>query len=66
MTDTQVTGEGFQAKVEGRKLMIEVDLDGEGTMSSSGKSIVIASTRGNVKIGDVTVGLNVYRPRQQR
>lgn len=65
MTNAQVSGEGYQAKVEGDKLLIEVDLTGEGTVSASGKSIVIASTRGNVKIGDVTVGLNVYRPRQR-
>jgi hypothetical protein len=29
--------------------------------SKSGKSTGIASTKGNVKVGDVSIGLNVYR-----
>jgi hypothetical protein len=57
------SGEGFMARVEGNKLIITVDLDREGTPSKSGKSLVIATTRGNVRIGDVSVGLNVYRRR---
>ena len=55
------SGEGFTAKVEGNKLIITVDLDRQGTPSKSGKSLVIATTRGNMRIGDVSVGLNVYR-----
>lgn len=54
-------GEGFTAEVKGDKLIIEVDLKAPGTPSASGKSIVIATTRGNVQIGNVTVGLNVYK-----
>jgi hypothetical protein len=57
------SGEGFTARVEGDELIITVDLSRQGTPSKSGKSLVIATTRGNVKIGDVSVGLNVYRPR---
>ena len=57
------SGEGFTAKVEGNNLIITVDLNRKGTPSKSGKSLVIATTRGNVKIGDVSVGLNVYRRR---
>jgi len=48
-------------KTEGNKLIIEVDLGARGQPSASGKTIVIASTEGNAKIGDVMVGLNVYR-----
>ena len=57
------SGEGFAARLEGDKLIITVDLSRQGTPSKSGKSLVIATTRGNVKIGDVSVGLNVYRRR---
>jgi hypothetical protein len=57
------SGEGFTAKIEGNKLIITVDLDRKGTPSQSGKSLVVATTRGNQTIGDVTVGLNVYRRR---
>lgn len=54
---------------EGNTLTIVVDLSGSGTPSASGKTLVLASSRGNMKIdGDelmgypeVFVGLNVYR-----
>lgn len=52
-------------KVEGDKLVIEVDLTQEHGKSASGKTIIIASTRGNASIpykgGNVTMGLNVYK-----
>jgi hypothetical protein len=47
----------------GKVLQITVDLSKKGTPSASGKTSVIASTKGNVKIdgeGDFIVGLNVY------
>jgi len=49
--------------VEGSKLVITVDLAQPGQVSSSGKSLVIGSTEGNVSVPDkpeVKVGLNVY------
>ena len=49
--------------VEGNILTIKVDLSKEFGPSSSGKTIIIASTAGNVSIPDreEKVGLNVYR-----
>ena len=49
--------------VEGNLLTIRVDLSREFGPSSSGKTIIIASTEGNVSIPDreEKVGLNVYR-----
>jgi len=50
--------------LEGKVLTIVVDLGRKGEVSASGKSVVIASTKGNVEVVDgVFVGLNVYRPR---
>ena len=47
-------------KVENGRLIIDVALDGT-QLSSSGKSIVKFSTRGNVKLEEgVTVGVNAY------
>jgi hypothetical protein len=46
-------------------LVIEVDLSQEHGESASGKSVIVASTQGNVPVpGDsgVMVGINVYRP----
>ena len=52
-----------EMKVEGNILIIRVDLSKEFGPSSSGKTIIIASTEGNVPIldRDEKVGLNVYR-----
>jgi len=52
-----------EMKVEGNILTIQVDLTKEFGPSSSGKTIVIASTEGNIAIPgrEVKVGLNVYK-----
>jgi len=52
-----------QMAVEGNILTITVDLSKEFGPSSSGKTIIIASTEGNVAIPEreEKVGLNVYR-----
>jgi len=50
--------------VEGNILKIKVDLSKEFGPSSSGKTIIIASTEGNVSIPgaeEKKIGLNVYR-----
>jgi len=50
--------------VEGNILTIKVDLTKEYGPSSSGKTIIIASTEGNVAIPEkeeVKVGLNIYK-----
>jgi len=45
------------------KLIVEIDLTLEFGPSKSGKTITIASTRGNQKIEgtDAIIGLNVYK-----
>ena len=52
-----------QMMVEGNVLTIKVDLSREFGPSASGKTIIIASTEGNVSVPDrdEKVGLNVYR-----
>ncbi len=52
-----------QMTVDGNILTIRVDLSKEFGPSASGKTIIIASTEGNVSIPDrdEKVGLNVYR-----
>ena len=54
-------------EVQGDQLIIRVDLSQELGESSSGKSVIIATTGGNVEVPGweaVKVGLNVYRPQQ--
>ncbi|HEX4204890.1 MAG TPA: hypothetical protein VHZ51_11985 [Ktedonobacteraceae bacterium] len=56
-----------QLNVEGTKLVIVVDLEQDFGPSSSGKSLTVASTEGNVSIPereDIKIGLNVYKPRK--
>jgi hypothetical protein len=43
------------------KMIITVDLSKEFGLSKSGKTIIIASTEGNQKHGDVFIGLNIYK-----
>ncbi len=51
-------------RIEGKKLIIEVEMDQDFGPSKSGKTRIIASTEGNISAPgdeDVKVGLNVYR-----
>lgn len=52
-----------EMRVEGTTLTITVDLSKEFGPSSTGKTIIIASTEGNVTVPnrEEKVGLNVYR-----
>ena len=51
--------------VDGEILTIKVDLTKDFGPSKSGKTIIIASTEGNVSVPerDEKIGLNVYRSR---
>jgi protein involved in polysaccharide export with SLBB domain len=53
-----------EMKLTGDILTITVDLSKEFGKSASGKSVIIASTEGNVSIpekDDIKIGLNVYK-----
>jgi hypothetical protein len=59
-----MTVKNVEMKIEGDILTIKVDLTKEFGPSSSGKTIIIASTEGNIAIPEkeeVKVGLNIYR-----
>jgi len=49
--------------VEGETLTIKVDLSKEFGKSKSGKTIIVASTEGNVSVPERNekIGLNIYR-----
>ena len=56
----------IEMKLEGNILTMKVDLTKEFGTSSSGKTIIIASSEGNVAVDgheEVKVGLNVYKKR---
>jgi hypothetical protein len=56
--------ENISVSVKGKKLLIEIDLNKTGSPSRSGKTTVIASTRGNMPIPglpDFRLGLNLYK-----
>ncbi len=54
-----------ELSVNGDILTITVDLSQDFGPSSSGKTVIIATTEGNVRLPDrdESVGLNVYRKR---
>ena len=57
-----------ETKVEHGKLIITVDLSKELGPSASGKSVIIATTEGNVDVPgapDVKIGLNIYRKKER-
>jgi hypothetical protein len=54
----------IEMKLDGNILTIKVDLTKEFGLSSSGKSVIIASTDGNQSVEgkeEVKIGLNVYK-----
>ncbi len=59
----------FEAKIEGNELIIRISLQ-EPAPSSSGKTLVVATTRGNIQTDakvngkPVTIGVNAYIPRE--
>ena len=56
-------------KIEGNELVIRLPINANPPPSASGKTLVVASTRGNVKTDvtvkgkKVTVGVNAYIPK---
>jgi hypothetical protein len=60
----------IDTSVSGNVLTIRIKLDEVGEPSATGKSLVVASTRGNHVIPgtDLTLGLNAYRaaPKQPK
>ena len=53
-----------EMKMEDNILIVKVDLTKEFGPSASGKTIIIASTEGNISIPDkenIKIGLNVYK-----
>ena len=54
----------IEMSVEGQELIIKVDLSQSFGRSTSGKSIIIASTEGNQSIPgneEIKIGLNIYK-----
>jgi len=54
--------QNVETKIEGTKLTIVVDLSKNLGPSKSGKTIIIASSKGNVDVAPgVKMGINVYK-----
>ncbi len=59
--------QNVQTKITGSNLVITIDLAQNLGPSKTGKNDKVASTGGNVPIGDASgavLGLNVYKPRK--
>ena len=58
----ETIGQNIQIEVKDGKAIITIDLEHRGSPSSSGKSVIVATTSGNVTIPGTTVvlGLNAY------
>jgi hypothetical protein len=55
--------QNVKIETQGTKLVITMDLTAAGEKSKSGKSVVVATTKGNVTVPgtDLKLGLNLYR-----
>jgi hypothetical protein len=54
--------QNVETKIEGTKLTIVVDLSKNLGPSKSGKTTIVASSKGNVEVApDVLMGINVYK-----
>ena len=61
-------GKNVLFKIEDNKLIVEMDLTADQEESKSGKSMIIASTRGNkrvIKGKDIMLGLNLYEKKKK-
>ena len=60
--------ENVNMSVKGDKLVIEIDLKHRGEVSSSGKSIFVATTSGNADVpgaDGMKIGINCYVPNKK-
>lgn len=53
--------ENVTMNLKGSILTITVDISKRFGPSTTGKTLIVASTRGAVKVGDVSLALNVYK-----
>jgi hypothetical protein len=63
--ELELMAKNIETRVQGDKLVITVDLSKNYGLSSSGKSLIIATSEGNVPVPgreDIKIGVNVYRP----
>ena len=63
VTEPTLVGQNVELRINGDTLTITVDLSHECGRSKSGKSMVVATTGGNVTVPgtDVKLGLNLYK-----
>jgi hypothetical protein len=57
-------GTNIEAEVKGTKLVLTIDLGQDNGRSKTGKSTIVATTRGNLKVpgaDGLTLGINAYR-----
>ena len=58
----------MNARIEGNKLIVEIDMNQQPEISKTGKTLVVASSHGNkataakVNGKNIVVGLNAYIP----
>jgi len=62
-------GDNVKVEVEGSKMYLTIDLEQDFGLSKSGKSRVVASTRGTLPVpanSEYKMGINVFRPVREK
>ena len=62
-TEMMKIGDNVVSTLEGDKLTVEVDMSKDLGLSKTGRTRLVATTRGSVKLADTgaSIGLNIYR-----
>jgi hypothetical protein len=63
---TEELGRNVKATVAGDILTLEIDLSAKTEPSMSGKTLIVATTQGNKSLGDVKIGLNIYKYKDKK
>jgi len=67
--EEQSMATNIMARLEGDKLILEIDLTQEHGPTGSGKSTKVASSDGNMAVPgreEIKMGINVYKPRSTK
>lgn len=57
----ETIGRNVEVSLDGDMLTLTIDMSEKAEPSASGKTMIVATTQGNKRVGDAFIGLNVYR-----
>lgn len=62
----QTVGRNVAYEIKGDKLVLTIDLSADVEPSKSGKTLLVATTEGNKRMGDWFCGISVYKYKDKK